>query len=132
MKTIQTEPNSLSPKQRRIIPFLVSYRSVEEARKAAGVCQETVWRWMKQPAFRQELDAARERFINEALDRLKSSVTRAVDVLAETMTGTDATLRVRAAGMVLDHFFRVKEIQEFETRLKAVEDVIKASGKVRH
>jgi len=132
MKTLQTESNNLTAKQRRIIPFLVSARSVEEGRKSAGVSQETVWRWMKNQAFRQELENAREAFVSSAFSRLQGAITGAVDVLVQTMTGTDAILRVRAAGMVLDHFWKARELQELESRLKRIEEILEADGRVKH
>lgn len=130
MKNIQTETNNLTAKQRRIIPFLVSARSVEEARKAAGVSQETVWRWMKNPLFRDELEAARQSVIDEALANLKSSITQAVQTLTDAMAEGEPALRVRAAGMILDHFWKVKELQELEIRLKRIEDILAADGRV--
>ena len=48
------------------------------------------------------------------------------------MGGTDATLKVRAAGMILDHFWKAKELQELEARLKRVEEILEAGGRVKH
>lgn len=133
MKTIQTESNNLTAKQKRIIPFLVSARSVEEARRSAGVSQETVWRWMKNPVFRKELETAQDRVVNEALDHLKASVTLAVQTLTDTMTEGEPPLKVRAAALTLDYFFKVRELQELESRLKRVEEILETeSGRVRH
>jgi hypothetical protein len=132
MSTMEPEGTNLTRKQREAIPFLIGARSIEEGRKRAGVGKRTIHRWIRQPAFQNELEKSRDRFIDEALERLKGAVTQAVNVLAETMNGTDATLRVRASGMVLDYFFRVKEIQEFETRLKRIEEALEATGKARH
>jgi len=120
----EIEGNSLTRKQAEAIPHLIGSRSYEEGRKLAKVGARTLYRWLKIPAFQNALEKARNRFIDEALERLKGAVTQAVSVLSETMTGTDATLRVRAAGMILDHFWKAKELQELETRLKRIEEIL--------
>jgi hypothetical protein len=118
----QTEPNKLSKNQIRAMPFLVGARNIEEGRKLAGVSHWTIHRWLKIPAFRDVLDRTRDRVINESLDRLKAGITRAVDVLTEMMEGADGSLKIRAAERILDHFWRIKELQELETLLKRVEE----------
>ena len=128
MKPNQPETNQLSRKQIRAIPYIVGAKNLEEARSLASVSKETLWRWQKQPAFRAALEAARERVISEALERLKSGITRAVDVLMEMMESADGSLKIRAAERILEHFWRVKELQELEIRLKRVEAIIDHEG----
>ena len=128
MPSIEIEGNNLTRKQREAIPFLIGARSMEEGRKLAKVGARTLYKWLKEPDFKQELEAARDRFINAAFERLRGAVTQAVDVLAETMAGADGVLKVRAAGMVLDHFWKAKEIQELEARLKRIEEIINQGG----
>jgi hypothetical protein len=124
MQTVKMEASNLLPRQRQIIPFLVACRSAEEARKRARVGQKTLYQWLKNPLFRQELERARNEVIDAGLERLKASITQAVDVLSETMVGEDPVLRLRAAGMVLDHFWKVREMKEMEERLRRVEEVL--------
>jgi hypothetical protein len=125
------EGNSLTRKQAEAIPHLIGSRSYEEGRKLAKVGARTLYRWLKIPAFQNALEKARNRFIEEALERLKGAVTQAVAVLVETMSGTDAPLRVRSAALILEYFFKTREFVDFETRLKNIEEALDAE-KVRH
>ena len=124
MTAIEPEGTNLSRKQREAIPFLIGARSIEEGRRAAKVGQRTIHRWLKETLFRQALEEARERVVSEALERLKDAVTQAVSVLVDIMGGDDPVLRLRAAGMTLDHFFKIRELQELDQRLKRVEEAL--------
>jgi hypothetical protein len=131
MTTIEPEGNNLTRKQREAIPFLIGARSIEEGRKLAKVGQRTIHRWLKEPAFKNAVEHARETFVTEALDRLRSSVSRAVSTLSDTMVEGEPALKVRAASLILEYFFKTREIMELESRVRRIEEALDAE-KVRH
>ena len=45
-----------------------------------------------------------------------------VGVLVDILGGDDPVLRLRAAAMTLDHFFKIRELQELDQRLKRFEE----------
>jgi hypothetical protein len=131
MATIEPEGTNLTRKQRQAIPHLIGSRSYEEGRKLAKVGQRTLYRWLKEPAFKGALEDARKSVIDSALEKLKSSIAQAVQTLTDTMAEGEPALRVRAAALILEYFFKTRELQDFETRLKNIEEALDAE-KVRH
>lgn len=67
------ENNALRDKQLRVIPFLLQAPSVEEGCKRAKVGKVTVYAWLKQEAFREELRRQREEVVRGALETLKAN-----------------------------------------------------------
>jgi len=119
------KPDHLSRKQLEAIPFLVGARSLEEGRKQARVSKFALYSWLKQEPFRKALEEARGLVIEEALDRLKASVTRAVDVYSEIMdTAESESVRLRAAEGVLSFFLKAKEFGELAGRIKTIEQIV--------
>jgi hypothetical protein len=51
---------------------------------------------------------------------------RAVLTLTNGMQGRSTAIQVRAASAVLTHFLKVKELAEFEPRLRELERILKA------
>ena len=114
----------LSRKQVEAIPYLVGARSLEEGCRKARVAKSTLYQWLKDEPFRKELARHREQITSEALERLKASITRAVDGLIELVGDKDKGIRFRAIEKVLDFFMKVKEADELEARLEKVERVM--------
>ena len=53
--TMTLDKQTLTERQRRLIPFLLRSRSTEEACRRARINKSTVYEWMKDEAFRNEL-----------------------------------------------------------------------------
>jgi hypothetical protein len=53
--TMTLDKQALTERQRRLIPFLLTSRSTEEACRRARINKSTVYEWMKDEAFRNEL-----------------------------------------------------------------------------
>ena len=123
-----TKPNGfekgLTRKQVEAIPHLVGARSLEEGCKKARVAKSTLYQWLKDETFKNELERQRDEVIREALERLKASITRAVDGLIKLAEDKEKGIRLRAIEKILDFFLKVKEVDEIEVRLEKVERVI--------
>ena len=114
----------LTRKQVEAIPHLVGARSLEEGCRKAKVAKSTLYQWFKDETFKNELERQREGVIVEALERLKTSVTRAVDGLIELAEDKEKGLRLRAIERILDFFIKVKEVDELKSRLEKVERIV--------
>jgi hypothetical protein len=115
---------TLTRKQREAIPYLIGARSLEQGRKEAKVGQATLWKWLKQDAFKSELEATREEVIRQAIQTLKGGITRAIDELLNLVEDKNKLIRIRACEKVVDFFLKVKEIDELEGRLESIERII--------
>jgi hypothetical protein len=93
--------NPLKPKQRALIPYLIS-SSVNEACRQSGRSTSTVHRWLKKQEFRAALRQAQDDAFTDGIIRIKGNVTKAVDVLVELLESEDNQIRIRAAENVIE------------------------------
>jgi hypothetical protein len=116
-------PGGLSPKQRKAVEALLATGEVCAAARAARVSRDTLYRWLKQPAF---LEAVREAEA-AALDELSRSLVglgrTAVETLAAAMTAKAApwATRVRAADASLARLLQLRELATLEARVAELE-----------
>jgi hypothetical protein len=118
--------NGTQTRQARMIAALLdpSHPSQEAACRAAGVPLRTLHNWLRDdPDFLAALRRAESEAITLAMRRLVTVAPAAVAVIVAVMadTKTSASLRLRAAGQVLDTLQRLREMHDFEERLAALE-----------
>jgi hypothetical protein len=78
------------------------------------VSKVTVYAWLKQENFRQELKRQRDELIRGALDSLKANVTKATETLVKLLESKSEPIKARAA----------EDIIEFAQ--KAIEQILRA------
>lgn len=118
----------VTPKQRQLIVALLTASSVAAAAKTASVAERTAYRWMTQPAFRAELDAATKDAIGAVVRRLASLSLAATSVLGSAMDkGTEAH-KLKAAGVALGRLPQLAQLFALEDRLAALEAAEKNRG----
>jgi hypothetical protein len=115
---------SLTPQQSRAIPILVQARTVEEGAKRSGKSKTTIYKWLQQPAFRQELSRQKNELMDVALENLKSSVEKAVVVLTALLDSESEAVRRGTANDILTHALKGRELVELEQRLVSVERMV--------
>ncbi len=114
----------LTPRQLRAIPYLVAAKNQEEGRRQAGVSKRTLWRWRKDPVFKAELDRQRNQAIEEAIEVLKSNMTRAAQTLVDLLDDENSRLRRFVAIDIINLALKGKEILEIEERLQVLEEQV--------
>jgi hypothetical protein len=120
-------------KQEEAIAALLTQRNVEEAAKSIGITSRTLIRWMQIPEFQNAYREARRAAFGQSIARLQQASTAAVSTLLKIMVdaGAPPSVRVRAAGSVLDHARQAIEIEDVEVRVAALEqaaELAKRSG----
>ncbi len=87
-----------------LVAALLSNSTVRGAAEAAGVSEATLYRRLRDSAFRKELREQRLRVYSHALQRLQVAAEGAVDVLEEVMLDKRAPLsaRIKCAVHVLE------------------------------
>ncbi len=113
--------NQLTHRQRRLIPFLLLCSSTEEACRRAGINKTTVYRWLKDETFRQELNLQRNDLIEAALDSLKANVSKAASTLVGLLDSSKEVIQVRAAEDILEFAQRSLELEKLSDRVTAME-----------
>ena len=95
-----------------------------DAAAAAGVSERTVFRRVKDPAFRQQVAELRAVTTSEALGRLTGGMTGASDALNKLVSHRDPNVRHKAATKVIELALKVREQVELEERLARVEELL--------
>ena len=118
---------SLSPSQRRAIPFVASEPTITAASRAARVSQRTLHRWMNDPGFRDEVERVRTDPVNLCFNSIASFLPRAMEVMTEALENEDPAIRLEAANYLIDCWFRLEaqadsrqallDFQEIQTAL---------------
>jgi transposase len=122
-----TKNARLTHKQERAITLLLQNKSTEEIASELRVNQSTVYRWLKQDAFKERFNEVRQELFNEALNSLKTLTKQAIDTLDDILkNGTKETSRVTASKTVLELALRLKEVEELEKRVEELEKIVES------
>lgn len=113
----------LTNRQLLAIPYLLN-SSVEEGCKKARVSRTTFYAWLKDDDFKAELKRQRNEIIQNALDRLKSAITKAVEELIKLTNAKREEVRRLACNDIITHTLKSIEVEEIEERLDKVERII--------
>ena len=120
--------NTLTDKQLRVIPFLLDAPSTEEGCKKARVGKATVYGWLKEEAFREELRNQREEVVKGALETLKANVGKATETLVKHLDSEKETISIRAAENIIEFTQKAIEFEQLEKRIDGLEGRIKDIG----
>jgi hypothetical protein len=107
-----------------LIAALLVSPSIEAAAKTAGVAKSTALRWLTQPQFRRDYDAARQQALDGALQYLRQTIVGCVAVLYNIALNPSASdmARIAASGRLIDFALRGVELQECVQRLQRLEE----------
>ena len=85
------------------IAALLTHKNIDEAAKAAGVSNKTLFRWMQLPEFDRAYRDARRAAFGQATARLQQASSAAVSALLKVLVdpSSPASARVRAADCIL-------------------------------
>ena len=78
----------------------------------------------KDKAFKAELKRQRDEVVHNALDRLKCSVTKAVDKLDKLMDSSRDDISFAACRDIIRHVLKIIELENIEERLDKVERLV--------
>jgi len=115
------EKTKLTARQLKAIPHIVSRPTYTEGCKKARINQTTLYKWLKEPEFKTDLDRQRDEVTAEAFGILSQGLTKAVETLVGLLDNKDNRLKRLAAKDVIDFIIRHKEIEDLDKRLEAIE-----------
>jgi len=118
----------LSPRQIRVIPYLLVAPSIEEGCKRARISKAAVYEWLKDEAFRQELKRQRDEIIERALDSLKANIAKAGETLVKHLDSERENISIRAAESIIEFAQKALEHEELEQRIEALETRLAQQG----
>ena len=114
----------LGRKQEQVIAALLRSPTISGAAEQSGISEATLFRWLQRPAFEEAYRRARQSAVDQAIAALQQATGQAVATLQEVQRDTDApaSSRVTAAKTVLEFAFKVREAEEMEKRITALEE----------
>ncbi len=115
------DKSKLTERQLKAIPHIVSSPTYTEGCKKARINKTTLYKWLKEPEFKAELDRQRDEVAAEAFGILSQSLTKAVETLVGLLDNKDDRLKRLTAKDVIDFIIRHKENEDLEERLTEVE-----------
>lgn len=122
----------LNPRQKRAILHLLSARTVKQAAKEAKVRLPTLYKWMKEPAFCEELERLRSEVVSDTVAQLKVYSLQAVGVLADLMhTSENEQIKRGCAVDILENTRSFIQVRDMELRLGVLEKAISNPTKER-
>lgn len=114
----------LSSRQRRFVTAMLTASTIEEAAEAAGVCERTGYRYLKDPAVKSEIAEAMATVFEQVAWRVSRAMLEALETLVEINKDPDQSslTRLSAAKTILDHGPKLREQAELASRLASLED----------
>ena len=117
MEHIETEnANILSANQAGAIPIVAASASIAAGAKAAGVARSTLNRWIQEPAFRAELERARQSAAELAYSEIQALSLKSVDALAALLEDPNPNVRVAAVRTSLHHLRKIETDRNIQQR----------------
>lgn len=119
------DKETLTRRQLHVLPFLISNPTVESAAKQSGVSAKQIFDWLNKPVFRQELENRKNEGVNQAVDRLKATASKACETLIGLLDHAESeSVRHRVAIDMLNMTLKFMEFRDVEQRLRKLEDTI--------
>jgi len=116
-----TEDGKLTNRQLLAISQIIASPTLEGARRKARISKGTLYAWLKNEAFKAELERQRDEVIGLTLDRLKSATTKAADGLIGLMDTSQENLKRQVCKDIIDYTMKSMEFEKVERRLSEIE-----------
>jgi hypothetical protein len=115
----------------KAIAALLSKPSIAEAAKSVGIGQRTLWRWLKDPEFKEQYRIARSNVVIQAVAQIQSSLTEAIKTLRDVMKDVESpsSAKVSAARAVIDMSLKAVEIEDLQVRIEKLENVVETKNR---
>lgn len=124
-KKTATSSTKKSRQREQLVLALLNQPSLEKAAATVGISTVTAWRISKTPEFQEEYRQARHEAVAQSYGRLQQASAAATAVLLKIMLDSTnpAASRLGAADRVIRHAKSHLELEDFELRLRRLEEV---------
>ncbi len=118
----------LTARQEQLLVAMLVQPDLAKAARAANVTRVTAYRWLKQPDFQAALEARRESALRESLEVIRVHVAQAISGLTGLLNSPDERLRRLVCKDVLQHALWLRDQEDTERRLRALEKRSRQGG----
>ena len=122
-----SEQQKTTPKQDVFIQALLAGNSIVTAAKIAGCNEKTAHAWLKLPHVQDAYRTAQRTVFDESLSHLMTDVQDACATLKTIMKDSEvsASVRVRAAQIILEQAIEIHKVSELEAKIAELEALVK-------
>jgi hypothetical protein len=110
-----------------LVNHLASGKSPTDAGEAAGVGRSTVYRRLEDPEFRQQVIEQRALLVESITSRVTVAADAAVQRIEQLLAADSEYVQLSAARTLLDQMIRLRDVVEFESRIRKVEELCQKS-----
>ncbi len=120
----EIEISHLTRRQRFALRVISEASSITEATRRAKIARRTLYRWLEDPHFRDELSRIHQEAAELARQEAHGLMLQGVTVLAEAMNDSDKTIRLRAARYALAFAQQVVDAEKIRKQVQDLEDAL--------
>ena len=128
MSTTIDEKPKLSRRQLKAIPFLVGSPTYTQGCVKAKINKATLYKWLKQPEFKCELDRQRSEIVEAAFGMIAQNIEKAISTLVGLLDTGDDRVKRLTANDIIGHFLKHKELDDLEERIQQIEQQLEKRG----
>lgn len=116
--------HNLTDRQRRVIPIILSCKTIVTGCRKARLSRTTLYEWLKQPEFKKAFEVESRETVEEALRALKMLANDSVNVLSRLLRARSESVRYRTATAIIENLLRSRDQDELESRLAQLEQSV--------
>lgn len=124
-------PLELTDEQETALYVFSKNYTRQEVCNVLGISYETYYRWNKNPVFKAKVKDIRERIVQGSIDILKQTAIEAIETILTIMREEDKDMQIKlkAANDIYNHLTKWKQLEDFDSRLTALENLKKCEEK---
>ena len=115
-------PSSIDPrltaKQRLALPSIAAAPTLTDAARLAGIERRTIYRWLEQEPFRQELVRLRSATASIATGELQAAMLHSISVLVDCTRSSNEYIRLRASRQLISLGLKFGDLQQLAARVQ--------------
>ena len=112
----------LNSRQQGALPVIAAAPTLAQAARDCRVSESTIRRWLRDPAFADELELLRREYTGQVSQQCLGLVLRGMNVLAESMEDPDHTLRLRATRYALSFAVHLHESMKLNADIREMRE----------
>ena len=93
----------------------------------AKINKTTLYKWLKNPEFKAELDQQRSEIVEAAFGMIAQNIEKAVSTLVGLLDTGDDRVKRLASNDVINHFLKRRELVDLEERIERIEERLEMS-----
>ena len=124
----EIEKFNLTFRQQTALPIIAASPTIAQAARTSGIGESTLYRWLEDDDFRDELTRLRQEAASLARQELQGLMLRSVSVLNEAMDAPDLAIRLRAARYSMSFAVQIWEAEKLRSDIQALEEALPLWG----